>query len=79
MSNKLKKKKRPVQTESKQDSVFREAWDNMNNDFARVMPSFISNRLQKKEGKMWVMVVITLVELLVLGIVGKLVYDWLTK
>ena len=78
MSNKLKKTTRPVQKDPQKDSVFKEAWNNMNNDFSRVMPDFISRRLQKKEGKLWVMVVVTLVELLILGAVGKLLYDWLT-
>ncbi len=78
MSNKLKKKTRPVQAESKQDSVVKEAWENMNNDFSKVLPAFVTRRLQKKEGKLWVMVVVTLVELLVLGVVGKLLYDWFT-
>lgn len=78
MSNKLKKKKRPVSDAPRQDSVFREAWENMNNDMARIMPSFMTRRLQKKEGKLWVVICVTLLELVVLGVVGKLIYDWLT-
>jgi hypothetical protein len=78
MSNKLKKKSRNVQTDTSKDSVFKEAWDNMNQDMARVMPDFITRRFVKKKGKMWIMVVVTLIELLILGVAGKLLYDWLT-
>ena len=76
MSNKQKKKKSV--SSKQQDSVFKEAWGNMNDDMARVMPDFIAKRLRKKEGKLWLMVVVTLVELIVLGVVGKFLYDWLT-
>lgn len=76
MSNKQKKKK--AVSSKHQDSVFKEAWGNMNDDMARVMPDFIAKRLRKKEGKLWVMVVVTLVELIVLGVVGKFLYDWFT-
>lgn len=60
------------------DSVFREAWQKMNEDFARVMPGFLGKRLQGRQGKLWLVVAVTLVELVVLGVVGKLVYDWFT-
>ncbi len=79
MSNKLKKKNRTKGGTTQQDSVFKEAWENMNNDMSRILPNFLSRYLQKKEGKMWVMVVVTLVELTVLGVVGKLIYDWLSS
>lgn len=65
----------PVQ---RKDSVFAEAWENMNNDLSRVMPSFITNKLQGGKNKLWVMIVITVVELVILGVIGKLVYDWFT-
>lgn len=60
------------------ESVFKEAWQNMNEDFARVMPGFFGKRLQGSRGKLWLIVAVTLVELVVLGVVGKLVYDWFT-
>jgi len=56
----------------RQDSVFREAWENMNEDMARIMPAFLTGR----KGKLWTMLIVTLLELVVLGVVGKLVYDW---
>ena len=79
MSNKLKKKKPAKNYSSHQDSVFKEAWENMNNDFARFMPGFLTKRMPKGKGKAWVVALVTLVELLVLGIVGKSIYDWFFK
>lgn len=78
MSNKLKKKK-TTSSQSQQDSVFKEAWENMNNDFSRFIPGFLASRTPKGKGKVWVVVVVTLVELLILGVVGKFVYDWILK
>lgn len=80
MSNKLKKKKRPaVHHDSHRESIFKEAWDNMNNDFSRLMPSFLRQRLPKGKSKTWIVVLVTFLELLVLGVAGKLVYDWLVQ
>lgn len=79
MSNKLKKKSRVIQTDEQRDSVLKEAWDNMNSDFAKVVPGFVSRGFRKKGRRLWVVVVITLLELLVLGIVGKLIYEWLAN
>ena len=78
MSNKLKKKKTPA-SQNREDSVFKEAWENMNHDFARFMPGFLTKRIPKGKGKAWVVALVTLVELLVLGVVGKFVYDWFFK
>jgi len=63
----------------KRDSVFQEAWENMNNDMAKVMPGFIARRMQGGKNKAWVMVVMMIVELIILGVVGKFLYDWLTS
>ena len=79
MSNKLKKKKSATSRSSHRDSVFKEAWENMNNDMSRFVPSFLAKRAPKGKGKAWVVVVVTLVELLVLGVVSKFVYDWFVK
>ena len=50
MSNKLKKKKPAKNDNSHQDSVFKEAWENMNHDFARFMPGFLMKRMPKGKG-----------------------------
>lgn len=51
----------------------------MNQDMARVMPAFLVNRLQGRKGKAWLMVFMLVVELLILGVIGKFVFDWFTK
>lgn len=78
MSNKLKKDKQPSH-EIHQQSVFREAWDNMSEDFSRFMPSFFTKKFKNSRYKIWIVLFITLAELLVLGVIGKLAYDWLIK
>lgn len=77
--SKKPQKQRPVTKKKPQDSVFKEAWENMNEDMGKVMPDFLAKRLQDRKGKVWVMVAITFLELVVLGVVGKFIYDWLTK
>jgi len=79
MSNKLKKKKPAKSYNSHQGSIFKEAWENMQNDFASFMPGFLTKRIPKGKGKAWIVALVTLLELLVLGVVGKLVYDWFVK
>lgn len=76
---KKSQKQRPVTKKKHQDSVFKEAWENMNEDMGKVMPDFLASRLQNRKGKVWVMVTITFLELVVLGVVGKFVYDWFMK
>lgn len=71
-----KKKQQNKKQKKHQQSVVSEAWENMNEDLARVLPSFISDRLQGGKNKLWVMIVIMIVELIVLGVIVKLVYDW---
>ena len=62
-----------------QESLFQEAWGNMSEDMARVMPDFLVKGLKGGKRKTWVIVIVTLVELLVLGAVGKFIYDWFAK
>ena len=79
MSNKLKKKRPATNHDSGQDSIFRQAWENMNHDMSRFVPGFLAKRAPKGKSKAWVVVVVTLVELLVLGVVSIFVYDWFVK
>ncbi len=85
MSRKHSKKKQAPRNKQQaphkkqQDSVFKEAWENMSEDMARVMPDFLVKGLKGGKRKAWVMVAITFVELVVLGMVGKLAYDWFMK
>lgn len=63
----------------KQDSVFKEAWENMSEDMGKVMPDFLQKGLKGGKRKVWVMVAMTFVELVVLGVVGKFIYDWFVE
>jgi hypothetical protein len=62
-----------LEKNKKQDSVVKEAWDNMSNDMSRLLPQ----KLQKREGKKKFFILLAIIELLVLGAVGKFLYDWL--
>jgi len=85
MSKKKKVQKRdPVrkpsspskQAQKHKDSVFTEAWENMSEDMGKFLPEFLVRRLQDRKGRAWAMIAMTFVELVVLGVVGKFVYDW---
>ena len=70
-----KKKTRTIdQPPRKQQSVFQEAWSNMSADFNRLMPEKLRQRKDKKKFVLWLFVL----ELVVLGVVGKFVYGWVT-
>lgn len=56
-----------------QESVFKEAWENMSSDFNRMLPEKMQNK-GKKKFVLWLFIV----ELLVLGVIGKFVYEWWT-
>ena len=58
----------------KRDSVVKEAWNNMSDDFNRLMPETLRQRKGKKKFVLWLFIL----ELVVLGIVGNLIYQlWL--
>jgi hypothetical protein len=63
-------KKRP-------DSVLKEAWDNMTADFAKLLPASVAGSPGRRRRGWKVVVIVTVLELIVLGVVGKFVYDWL--
>jgi hypothetical protein len=73
-TNKASSQRRP--DPKKQDSVFKEAWENMSEDFGKFIPDSLQKGLKGGKRKAWVMVAITFVELVVLGVIGKFVYDW---
>ena len=62
------------QSSGKQQNVFQEAWSNMSEDFNRLMPEKFRQRKDKKKFVVWLFVL----ELVVLGVVGKFVYGWVT-
>jgi hypothetical protein len=63
----------------KPDSVLKEAWENMSDDFSRVLPAAVSEKMGKRKWGWKVVLVVTLVELVILGAIGKFLYDWLTN
>lgn len=75
MSKKPQKKpsrRPPAKPQKPQQSVIREAWRNMNEDLDRILPESLRRREGKKKFALWLFVV----EVLVLGVVGKLIYAW---
>lgn len=59
------------------DGILKEAWDNMREDFARVLPAAVPKESGKGRRGWQVILLIAVLELVVLGAVGKFVYDWL--
>lgn len=57
---------------AKQESVFTEAWENMNRDFNRVLPEKLQARSGKKKFVLWLF----LLELLALGLLGGGLWRW---
>lgn len=62
-----------MKKKQKQESIFKEAWDNMSNDMSKILPE----KLQKREGKKKFVLWLAILELVLLGVVGKFLYDWL--
>ena len=56
----------------KQESVFKEAWENMSEDFNRFMPEKLRQRKDKKKFVLWLFVL----ELVIFGAIGTFVYQW---
>ena len=54
------------------ESVFREAWENMSEDFNRLLPEKLRQRPGKKKFVLWLFVA----EMVVLGMIGTAVYRW---
>ena len=57
--------------------IIKEAWDNMWGDLSRFLPTAAVEKLDKGRRSWQLMVLIAVLELIVLGILGKLAYDWL--
>jgi len=56
-----------------QQSVFQEAWTNMMGDLDRFLPEKLKGGEGKKKFVLWLFIL----ELVVLGVIGKLVYEWI--
>ncbi|HKL27223.1 MAG TPA: hypothetical protein VJ910_13445 [Desulfuromonadales bacterium] len=57
--------------------IVKEAWDNMRRDLSRFLPAAAVEKLGKGRRSWQLMLLIAVLELIVLGILGKLAYDWL--
>lgn len=57
-----------------QQSILQEAWSNMSTDLDAVLPEKLRGRQGKKRFVLWLF----LLELLVLGLLGRLLYAWWT-
>jgi len=65
-------KKKTTSKKKQQESVFKEAWDNMSGDFNRLLPEAMQRKQGKKKFVLWLFVL----ELVVLGAIGSFIYSW---
>lgn len=56
----------------KQESIFKEAWENMSEDFNRFMPEKLRQKKNKKKFVLWLFIL----ELVAFGAIGTFVYQW---
>lgn len=55
-----------------QESVFKEAWNNMSEDFNRFMPEKLRAKQGKKKFVLWLFIL----EFVVFGAIGTFIYKW---
>ena len=65
----------PLKKKPEQESVFKEAWDNMSRDMSKLLPEKLQKRRGKKKFVLW----LAILELAVLSVAGKFLYYWLTS
>jgi len=58
--------------QSKRQGILQEAWQNMMNDMDRVLPEKLHGAQGKKKFVLWLFVL----EVVVIGVIGALIYDW---
>jgi hypothetical protein len=56
------------------ESVFKEAWNNMSEDFNGLLPEKFQGKKDKKKFVLWLFIL----EIVVFGAIGSLVYRWWT-
>ena len=61
-----------VKKKPQKESVFREAWDNMSEDFNRLLPEKLRGQKDKKKFVLWLFIL----EIVVFGAIGTFVYRW---
>lgn len=72
-------KKKKQSSKKHNESVFQEAWENMHSDLSKILPDPFLKLLEIRKRNIWVMAVFIVFELVIIGFVGKLVYDWFVK
>ena len=68
-----KKKPSNQKANPKQQSVFQEAWSNMMGDMDKILPEKLKGGEGKKKFVLWLFIL----EVVVLGVIGKVVYEWI--
>ena len=76
---KNQKKKKQSSSKKHNESVFQEAWENMQSDLSKIMPDPLLKLLQIRKRNVWMMALFIVFELVLIGFVGKLIYDWFVK
>ena len=71
MGKKQKKSHKHHHQNKQEEGIVSEAWNRMNADIDKLLPQSL-RRKNKKKFMLWLF----LVELLVLGVIGKIVFDW---
>lgn len=57
----------------KRQGILQEAWQNMMRDMDRILPEKLHGGQGKKKFVLWLFVV----EVVVIGVIGAFIYDWL--
>ena len=64
-----------VKKKTQKESVFKEAWDNMSDDFNKLLPEKLQGKKDKKKFVLWLFIV----EVVVCGAIGTFIYRWWTS
>jgi len=61
-----------MRKKKQRESVFKEAWNNMSEDFNGLMPEKLRAREDKKKFVLWLFIL----ELVIFGAIGTFIYKW---
>lgn len=70
-----RKRQSPLRRQAEKQNLFQEAWQNMLGDMDKFLPEKLHGNKGKKKFVLWLFVL----EILVLGVAGKFVYDWIVS
>lgn len=63
-----------MDNKKQKESVFKEAWNNMSEDFNQFMPKKLQAQDNKKKFVLWLFIL----ELVIFGAIGTFIYRWWT-